>query len=215
MNIEPLTTHYKTDPAAVFAAATSIWTACHRYADQNRCDLSEMFNGMDQLMRTAMSVANRFEQWSCQHIDFNELADVWPYLLEDKFGEACLDIIQLEALESFCDRDCLCVAIRMRLPINLDHGLPVPVDVTAPNPMQKSPFRAFRIQTVRTSNKDGDVSAFTWDDDPFDDDFSEPYFGLYGVYEDETIEHVADRRTYSEIVSLVKKLAPAIEFSGR
>lgn len=212
MNKETLTTSYEPDPAAVFAAATSIWTSCHHYANKSHCDLSEIFNGMDQLMRTAMSVANRFERWSCQHIDFEELTDVWPYLLEDKFGEACLDTIQIEALESFSDRDCLCVAIRMRLPVNLGHGLPVPVDVTAPNPMRNSPFRASRVQTVRTSNEEGDVSAFTWGDDPFDDEFSEPYFGLYGVCDDRTVEHVADRRTYSEIVSLAKKLAPGIDF---
>lgn len=213
MNKKALTKSYEPDPAGVFGAATSIWTACHQYADKTNCDLSEIFNGIDQLMRTAMSAADRFERWSCQHIDFEAVTDVWPYLLEEKFGKACLEIIPIENLESFNDRDCVCVAIRLRLPMSLDDGLPVPVDVTAPNPAKNSQFRAFRIQTVRTSNEDGDVSAFTWDDDPFDDDFSELYFGLYGVYEDETVEHIADRKTYSDAVSLAKKLAPGIDFA--
>jgi hypothetical protein len=37
---------------------------------------------------------------------------------------------------------------------------------------------------------------------------------LSGVNEDGTVEHIADRRTYSEILSLAKKLAPKVEFSG-
>lgn len=213
MNAKSSTTNYGNDPAAEFAAAVSLWTACHKYADKNRCNLSETFNGIDQLMRTAMSIANRFERWSCQHIDFEEITDVWPYLLEDKFGKACLDLAPPEVLESFDDRDCLRVALRMRLPVKPNDKLPVPVDVTAPNPTPNSPFRKFRIQTIRISDEEGDVSAYTWDDDPFDGEL--PYFGLYGVYEDETVEHIADRQTYSEILCLAKKLVPAVEFSDR
>ncbi len=213
MNTETSTPSYEPDPAAVFGAASSIWDACHEYAKESHCNLSEIFNGIDQLMRTVMDVADRFERWSCRHVEFSELADVWPYLLQDKFGKACLGISSPEALESFDDRGCLRTAMRLRLPIKPDGKLPVPVDITAPNPTPSSLFRSFRIQTVRTSNEDGDVSAFTWDDDPFDGEFSEPYFGLYGVYEDGTVEHVADRQTYDEILSLVKNLLPIVEFS--
>ena len=203
------------DPAAVFAAALSVWDACHQYAEKNHCNLSEIFNGIDQLMRVAMGLANRFERWSCEHVDFNELTDVWPYLLEDKFGDACLTIAPPKILESFDDSDCLRVAMRLRLPLILDDKLPVPVDVTAQNPTPNSSFRAYRIQTVRNSNEDGDVSAYTWGDEPFDDDFSEPFFGLYGVCADNMVEHIADRRTYSDAVSLAKKLVPGIEFPLR
>jgi hypothetical protein len=205
----------KIDPAAVFASALSLWNACHEYAKENPCNLSEIFNGIDEFMRVAMRVGNQFEGWSCKHIDFNELTDVWPYLLEDKFGKACLDFAQPEDLESFDERDCLRAAVRMRLPVKVEDKLPVPVDVTAPNPTPDSPFRSYRIQTVRTSNEDGDVSVYSWADDPFDGEFSEPYFGLYGVFEDGTVEHIADRKTYLEAVSLAKKLAPEVEFLAR
>lgn len=202
------------DPAAVFASALSLWNACHLYAKRTELNLSDSLNGIDELMRLVVRVANQFETWSCQHVDFNELTDVWPYMLEDKFGDACVDIISPALLDSFNNRDCFRVAMRLRLPIIRDGNLPIPVDVTAPNPTPNSLFRSFRIQTVRTSNEYGDVSVYAWDDDPFDGEFSEPYFGLYGVFEDGTVEHIADRRTYLEAVFLAKNLAPTVGFAA-
>src|SRR5215469_8894159 len=116
MSTQTPSASYQVDPAAVFGAALSLWNACHKYAEKNKCNLSDAFNGIDQLMRVAMDVANGFERWSCQHVNFNELTDVWPYLLEDTFGETCLDITSLKALESFDDSDCLRVAMRLHLP---------------------------------------------------------------------------------------------------
>lgn len=41
------------DPAAVFAAANSLWEECRKVAFNDRSlDLSEAYNGWDQLMRT-------------------------------------------------------------------------------------------------------------------------------------------------------------------
>lgn len=177
-------------------------------------NLSEAFNGMDQLMRVVMRVGSQFETWSCRHIDFKELSDVWPYLLEDKFGDACVDIVSPNLLDSFDDRDCLRVAMRLRLPIIYDDNLPVPVDFAARNPTPGSPFRMFRIQTLRDSNDGRDVTAYRWNDDPFDEKFGQPYYGLYGVFEDGMVEHIADRRTYLEAVSLAKNLVPNIDFPG-
>lgn len=125
-------------------------------------------------MGLVIRIGNQFEVWSCQHVDFNRLVGVWPNVLEDKFGDACMDFLPLTALEFFGDRDCLRVAMRVRLPIHFDGKLPVPVDLTAPNPAADSAFREFRIQTVWTSNEGGDVSAYTRDDDPFEGEFSEP-----------------------------------------
>jgi len=73
----------------------------------------------------------------------------------------------------------------------------------------------FRIQTVRNSTEDGDPTPYSFADDPFDESFGKPYFGLYGVLEDGTLEHIADRRTYSEALSLAKKLVPGIDFPDR
>src|SRR5262245_39766903 len=79
------------DPAAVFGAAMSLWEACEASArNDSKLNLSESYHGMDELMRQVMRVATLFESWCCEHLDFDQFSDVWPYFLEDKFGEACL-----------------------------------------------------------------------------------------------------------------------------
>lgn len=200
------------DHAAVFASALSLWQACQKHAGEEMLNLSECYNGMDQFMRELMRVANQFESWACLHIDFNELNDVWPYLLEDKFGETCLAVLLPSALAEFDDSDCLRVAMRLRLPVILDDKLPIPIDVSALNPVAGSAFHEFRIQTMRDSIEDGDSNPYSPDDEPFDEEFGRPYFGLYGVGENGKVEHIADRRTYSEARSLAQKLAPGVAF---
>ena len=70
------------DTAAVFAAAHSLWEAIQKRARAApEINLSDCYSGMDQLMREVMRIANQFEEWACQHVEFNELTDVWPYLL--------------------------------------------------------------------------------------------------------------------------------------
>lgn len=200
------------DPAAVFASALSLWQACQKQADEQKLNLSECYNGMDEFMREVMRVGTQFELWSCSHIDFDETNDVWPYLLQDKFGDALLTILPPSALVQFNETDCLSVALHLRLPVMLDDKLPIPVDVTAPNPIAGTGFREFRIQTVRDSLDDGDVVPFVADDDPLDEEFGERYFGFYGVGEDGKLEHIADRKTYGEVLNLAQKLTPGIAF---
>ena len=199
------------DPAAVFACALSLREACLKSAKANpQLNLSDSYNGMDEFMREMMRVGNLFEAWACAHVAFDELNDVWPYLMEDKFGDACLDFMLPSALAEFDDSDCLRVALRLRLPIQTDDKLRLPVDVRAPNPNASSEFREFRIQTVRDDLEEGDVAPFTTDDDPFDERFGTPYFGLYGVGDDGLLEHIADRDTYSDALNLAQKLAPGV-----
>ena len=200
------------DPAAVFASALSLWQACQKQADEQKLNLSECYNGMDEFMREVMRVGNQFESWACLHINFDETNDVWPYFLEDKFGDACLVFLPPSALVQFNEADCLSVALHLRLPVMLDDKMPIPVDVTAPNPIAGTGFQEFRIQTVRDSPDDGDVVRFVADDDPLDEGFGERYFGLYGVGEDEKLEHIADRKTYGEVLNLAQKLTPGITF---
>jgi hypothetical protein len=200
------------DPAAVFAAAFSLWESINDEAAHDpKLNLSECYNGMDQLMREVMRIANQFETWSCTHVEFNELNDVWPYLLQDRFGAVCLKVLIPTALASFDETDCLRVALQLRLPIRPEDGLPVPVDVWIENPINESPFRQFRIQTVRNHVEDNEVVPYTVDDEPYDPDYGEPYFALYGVEEDGRMEHIADRTTYADAVSLAEKLAPGGE----
>jgi len=167
---------------------------------------------MDQFMREVMRVAAQFEAWACSHVDFDQLTDVWPYLLEDKFGDTCLATILPDALAAFDDSDCLRVAMRLGLPIILDETVPVPIDLRASNPVPGSTFREFRIQTVRNSTDGEDAVPYVPDDESFDEEFGPPYFGLYGIDQGGTIEHIADRRTYREVLSLARKLAPEIAF---
>lgn len=201
------------DPAAVFGCASSLWQACHKRAQTDpNLDLSDCYQGIDELMRQVMRIADQFERWACLHISFDELNDVWPYMLEDKFGTACLAVLDPSALAQFDDTDCLRVALRLNLPVMLDHKLAVPIDVRARNPISGSGFQEFRIQTVRTSHEDDTIAPFTASDEPFDIEFGPLYFGVYGVHADGSSEHIADRSTYADAIALVQKLAPGIQF---
>jgi len=203
----------ESDSAAVFGAALSLYEACHEAAARDpHLNLSDCYNGMDEFMREMMRVANLFEAWACRHVAFEELADVWPYFLEDKFGNACLAVMSPGGLAQFDDSDCLRVAMHLRLPIRPHASLRLPVDVAAQNPVTDAAFRAYRIQTVRDALDDGFTESFTADDDPTDEEMGEPYFGLYGVGTDGLLEYIADRRTYAEAVTLAGKIAPGIEF---
>jgi hypothetical protein len=104
------------DPAAIFAIATSLWDECQNYAAaDSSINLSDAYSGMDGLMREVMRIASLFESWACQNVDFNQLTDVWPYLLEDRFGTECLSVLLAENLRDFNDHDCRRVAARLRL----------------------------------------------------------------------------------------------------
>ena len=211
MSIEPELGTDQLDPAAVFACALSLREACLKSAKANpELNLSDCYNGMDEFMREMMRVGNLFEAWACAHVAFDELNDVWPYLMEDKFGDACLEFMLPSTMAEFDDTDCLRVALRLRLPIRADDKLRVPVDVRAPNPIGGSEFQEFRIQTVRDDLDENDVAPFTTDDDPCDEEFGPPYFALYGVDEAGLLEHIADRDTYSDALSLAQKLAPGV-----
>src|SRR2546422_2908149 len=81
------------DPAAVFGCALSLWhERSKRAAADPTLNLSDCYAGWDELMRQVMRIANQFEQWACLHIFFDELNDVWPYMLEQRFGAAWLTI---------------------------------------------------------------------------------------------------------------------------
>jgi hypothetical protein len=201
------------DPAAVFGCAISLYHECQRICkSEGRPNLSECYNGGDEFMRVVMRTAARFERWACSHIAFAELDDVWPYLMEDQFGLACVEVMGASNLAEFDDSDCLPVALHLRLPIRLDTNLPVPVKMIAVNPTTDSGFFAFGILTMRKSDDGEDCEPLSIDDDPYDAEFELPYFSLFGIGKDGIREHIADRNTYSEAVSLARKIAPGIAF---
>jgi len=200
------------DPAAVLACALSLRTACLEAAKADRLlDLSEAYNGMDEFLRVLMRVATLFEDWACAHIVFEAISEVWPYFLEERFGTACLEVVAPDGMAEFDGSDCLRVALSLRLPVRAEDGLRVPVDVQAPNPVLGSEFQEFRIRTMRAELGDEEAFPFTVSDDPFDEEFGPPYFAVYGVQEGGVLEHIADRKTYSAALSLVRKLAPGVQ----
>ena len=162
-------------------------------------------------MRVIMRAGTQFEEWACAHIEFEALDHCWPYLLEERFGEACVALKDVTSLDEFCEKDCLAVALRLRLPVKAAGALPIPVDLSAGNPISESEFRQFRIQTMREYG-DGNIEPFTSVDDPFDEKFGPPFFGFYGVCNDGLLEHIADFKTYADAVGLARKLAPGIQF---
>lgn len=200
------------DPAAVFAASLSLWTKCQQLDEVN---LSSCFNGLDQLMRIVMEVSERFERWACSHVAFDELEEVWPYFLQEWFGEACLAILPPQGLAKFDDMDCLRTALQLRLPITVSDNLPVPVELRLANPMEGPGFKEYRIRTIRYSREDLELEPMTRNDDPFDESFDAPCFALFGVSGEDTEEHIANRDTFSEMTRLMSRLLPAIELPAR
>lgn len=201
------------DPAANFAAAHSLWNECQHWRSQDSSrNLSELFNGTDEFMRVIMRIATDFEEWASRHVAFENLNDRWPYLLEDRFGQASLDLVGVENLGEFDERTCLRVALRLGIPLMHSDELRVPADVTAANPTPSSPFIAFRIQTVREAAGEDLCVPYVVGDDPFDEGFGPPLYALYGVEEDGILEHIADRQSYTDAVSLAVKIAPGVSF---
>jgi hypothetical protein len=200
------------DPAALFACAVSLRDACEQRAQQINHNLSEAFQGIDQFWREVMRIGGVFEEWACVHVVFEEMSDVWPYLLEEKFGTACLQRLELEDLSSFDTEDCLSVAMSLLLPLHYREGACLPLDVAAPNPVPGSPFAQWRIQTIRCLTGDDDFEPLVYGDDPFDAEYDPPLVALYGMCVEGVVEHIKDFTTYADAVAFARKLAPGVDF---
>lgn len=201
------------DPAAVFGIAESLWRACHRaVASDATMNLSETYSGIDGLMREVMRVGVLFERWATRNVQFDELTDVWPYLLQDRFGPAAIDTVGVAGLGTFGENDSLRVALRLRLPVRLSGSAVVPIDLAEDCAATSTGYRKYRIQTVRWSTNSDEVVPFTADDDPFDAEYGPPFFALYGVTAEGKSEHVVDRPTYASMFALVRMIAPTVSF---
>ncbi len=209
MNTERESVGSVPDLAAVLGAAVSLWQACQR---DPRPDLSACYGDGIQWMREVMRVATQFEAWATHHVCFDEFDECWPYFLEDRFGDACVALIGADGSARFDERDCLRVALRLRLPVSCSAAVIVPLELEADNPVHGSAFRRFRIQTARCTPVEDGAVPMTVDDDPFDEEYGPPFFELHGVGVDGWLEHIADRRTYAEARELALKLAPGIAF---
>jgi hypothetical protein len=101
------------DPAAVLGIALSLYNGIQKEDDGN--NLSDAYSGGDEFMRQCMRVATLFETWACDHVDFGELDDVWPYLLEDKFHEAYRKHFGPTELARITEAGCLLIAQALEL----------------------------------------------------------------------------------------------------
>lgn len=110
------------DPAAVLAAACSLKAVWIDRVDlETRLHLGKRLPGVDAVMRETLGIAIRFEDWACRHVDFAELGEVWPYLLEAEFGEACKAVLEGVDPSSFDEAHCLSVARFLGLPLRPSH----------------------------------------------------------------------------------------------
>jgi len=203
------------DPAAVFAGAMSLRDACDQAAKLQNLSLSDAFNGVDQFYREAMRIAALFEEWACEHVVFDEMCDVWPYLLEDKFGAACLQRMSVEDLSGFDAEDCPDVAMKLLLPLHYQDAPRLPLDVKAINPIPSSPFTHWRIQTIRCLSGDDNFEPMLYGDDPIDPEYEPSVLALYGVNAEGLVEHIKDFDRYADAVAFAGKLAPGVEFPER
>ena len=201
------------DPAAVFACAFALRRACLDLEESDPSfNVSELYNGFDQFLREIMRVGELFETWAIAHVLFEELEEVWPYLLEDRFAGACLTTRSPASLSSFDVSDCFSVALKLKLPLHGKNGLPIPIDLLRQNPLTSSRFRSYQIRSVREHMTDKEVHPFGPYDDPTDKSYGEIFYGLYGIEESGEAEHIADRSSYAEARSLAHAVVPRVGF---
>jgi hypothetical protein len=203
----------QSDLAAVFACALSLHRACSDHQDGNPTfNISEAYHGFDQFMREIMRVGELFETWAIAHVLFEELEEVWPYLLEDRFAGACLTTRSPASLSSFDVTDCFSVALKLKLPLHGKNGLPIPIDLLRQNPLTSSRFKSYQIRSVREHVAEKEVHSFGLHDDPTDKSYGEIFYGLYGIEESGEAEHIADRSSYAEARSLAHAMIPSLDF---
>lgn len=80
--------HPKTDLADVYAIARSLMDL-GLTSSKAGLDLSDMHQGCDEAMRQAMAVAQAFENWANEHVDFDRTG-MFAYDIEDRFGTAAV-----------------------------------------------------------------------------------------------------------------------------
>lgn len=197
------------DPAAIFAAALSLWTTCNELEKKDPAtNLSDVFDSIDALMRVAMRLATKFETWACTTVDFDRLSGWWPYILQDQLGPACLDVFKLEGLPDFDDEDALKLALRLNLPLK-----PLaPVWIHAANPLAGAFFRRISIRSMREATDGSGIEPFTRQDDAFDPKYRTPFYGIYGVDQFGNSEHLADKDTLDEALAAIQHLIPGLVF---
>ncbi len=203
------------DPAAIFCCAVSLRDAAIPLSDAGHYTLSDAYSGWNGFLQEVMRVATLFEAWATAHVAFDHLGEVWPYFMEDRFGDACVEVADIWVLAGFDEMDCLRIAQHLQLPLYYDDEVVIPLEIRARNTVAGSAFAEFGIQTVRRQLVEAEVVRFIRGDDPLDEDYELPRLALDGITAEGQRKHIADFTTYRDAVSLVTKLAPGIDFPER
>jgi hypothetical protein len=203
------------DPAAIFCCAVSLRDSAIPLSDVAHYTLSDAYSGWNTFLQEVMRVATLFETWATAHVAFDHLGEVWPYLMEERFGDACVHVADIWALTSFHEMDCLHIAQYLRLPLYYDDELGIPLDIRAGNTVAGSAYAEFGIQSVRWHRAEAIVIPFIRGDDPWDEEYEFPRLALCGITVEGQMERIAEFTSYRDAVSLVTKLAPGIDFPGK
>ncbi len=97
---------HRPDPAGEFAAAKSLYA--HILASHSVEEITDNHESQENVMRSVMTLAQAFEAWACRYVDFDRMQDRWPYLLEDRFGEAVFQVWDgsgIDLLDSLIGRE--------------------------------------------------------------------------------------------------------------
>ena len=200
------------DPAAIFAASKSLWETCHEAASSSETNLSELFNGVDELMRECLRIATTFEEWACSHVCFEEITEVWPYFLEEQFGSVCLEHIPLEHLASFRRDDSFSVSLKLKIPLLHTKVMVLPLNIEVQNPNLDSEFKAIKIQTVHRLIESNSIEPFTKSKINELEHSNNPFYAIYGRDSKNLLIHISDQLCYENAHKLCQKLFPGINF---
>lgn len=85
-------------------------------------------------------VATLFETLATLHVSFDHLREVWPYVMEDHFGDACKAVPDVATLAGLDESDCLRISQQLKLPLFYEDRLSLPLQITAPNSVTGSAF---------------------------------------------------------------------------
>lgn len=78
-------------PLAIFAIAFSMLTEFYKLGDSVMDSVYEAKEGGIGTMQAMLDIANKFEAWACEHVDFEVLDYCYVYLMEEEFGSAYFD----------------------------------------------------------------------------------------------------------------------------
>ena len=81
-----------------------------------------------------------------------------------------------------------------------------------PNPVIASAFYEFCIRAIHYHVEDEEPMPLKVGDEPWDPEWTDPVFAIYGVQADGIEMHITDFSRYRDAVALVEKLSPGIRF---